>query len=65
MQLIDPKHPFYRPLWRRIVIVAICVGWFLFELLVSHSQLFMPITAALAAYSAWVLLIGWKDDSAQ
>lgn len=61
MQLIDPAHPFYRPLWRRIAIVAVCAAWFLFELLVSHDTLFTPITAGLAAYSAWALLWRWKN----
>jgi hypothetical protein len=61
MQLIDPKHPFYRPLWRRIAIVGVCAAWFLFEILVSRDALFMPITAALVAYAAWVLLVGWKE----
>lgn len=63
MQLIDPNHPFYRPLWRRLVIVGICTAWFLFELLISRDPLFMPITAALAAYTAWVLLWRWQEPA--
>ena len=63
MQLIDTSHPFYRPRWRRIAIVAVCAAWFLFELLVSHDTLFMPLTAALSVYTAWVLLLRWKEPA--
>ena len=27
MKIIDPDHPFYRPLWVRLLIVGLCVGW--------------------------------------
>ena len=60
MQLIDPAHPFYRPLGRRIAVVAVCAAWFAFELFISHNNLFLMITAALTVYSAWVLLYRWK-----
>ena len=23
----DVDHPFFRPLWRRIALVAVCLGW--------------------------------------
>ena len=31
MQLIDPNHPVYKPLWVRVLIVAICFGWAIIE----------------------------------
>lgn len=37
MKLLDPQHPFYAPLWRRVVIVVLCLGWALVEL--SRSEL--------------------------
>jgi hypothetical protein len=27
MTLFDFHHPFYRPLWRRIAVVAVCILW--------------------------------------
>ena len=30
-RLFDLDHPFFIPLWRRVVIVAMCVGWALVE----------------------------------
>lgn len=26
-KLLDLDHPFFNPLWRRVVIVALCLGW--------------------------------------
>ncbi len=31
MAFFDFKHPFFEPLWRRIAVVAVCIGWGLFE----------------------------------
>lgn len=32
MSLFEVRTPFFRPLWRRVVATAICLGWALFEL---------------------------------
>ena len=32
MKFLDFKHPFYAPVWIRLSVVAVCVGWGLFEL---------------------------------
>ena len=29
--LIDLQHRFFIPLWRRIAVVAVCIGWGAFE----------------------------------
>ena len=63
MQLIDPAHPFYRPLWRRAVIVAVTAAWFGFEALISVSQLWSVISGAVLAYTAWILLFTWKGEA--
>jgi hypothetical protein len=31
MKFFDVQHPFFIPLWRRIVVVALCLGWAGFE----------------------------------
>ncbi|NHF73398.1 hypothetical protein [Paracoccus xiamenensis] len=30
--LVDPNHPFFRPLWVRILCVAFPFGWAMFEM---------------------------------
>lgn len=62
MQLIDPAHPFYKPLWVRLLIVGSCSGWAIFEA-IGGDPFFMIIMGALAIYSARVLLIMYKPPA--
>jgi hypothetical protein len=61
MKLIDAGHPFYKPLWRRLLIVAIVAMWAAYEFLVSKEMLWMSLSAGMLAYAVWVFLIGWKS----
>lgn len=63
MQIIDPKHPFYRPLWVRLLVVAICAVWFVVEL-VFGSPFFMVIMGALTVYTLLVLIIRFPREGA-
>lgn len=56
-----PDHPFYRPLWRRLAIIAVAAGWTAFEVLWSGNAMWMVIAAGFLAYSLWVFLIAWKE----
>lgn len=29
--LFEVRHPIFRPLWRRIAVTALCIGWALIE----------------------------------
>lgn len=51
----DQDHPFLRPLWRRIVLVAICVGWSIVEF-ASAQPFWGMLAAGMAAYGAWLYL---------
>jgi hypothetical protein len=59
MQIIDTKHPFYKPLWRRLAIVGSIAFWLAFEVLFGGDPMWMMISLALLAYTAWVLLLAW------
>ena len=61
MQLIDPTHPIYKPLWVRILIVAVCFGWSAVETLGSQPFWAM-LSGALGAYAAWMLLLNFKPE---
>ncbi|MDI7860755.1 hypothetical protein MRS76_02200 [Rhizobiaceae bacterium n13] len=59
MQLIDPNHPFYRPLWVRVAIVAVCAGWTLVEIY-AGEPFWAMLVGAVAVYSAYALLLTFK-----
>lgn len=62
MQIIDAKHPYFKPLWRRIAVVVACLGWALFEALNGQS-LWAAAFAAIGFYSAWVLIFRFEPES--
>ena len=59
MKLIDQAHPFYQPLWRRILIVAVIAGWLAFELMFTQNALWMTIAGGALAYAVWSFLVTW------
>ncbi|KQV64619.1 hypothetical protein [Rhizobium sp. Root1220] len=59
MQLIDPNHPSYRPLWGRILIVAVCFGWTAMEA-IKGDPFWAVLAGGAGVYSAYVLLWSYK-----
>ncbi|KAA0700618.1 hypothetical protein DTW90_02925 [Neorhizobium sp. P12A] len=58
MQLIDPNHPFYKSLWRRILIVAVCLGWAVIEAS-TREPFWAVLVGAVGIYAAWMLLLNF------
>jgi len=63
MRLIDPSHPFFRPAWRRYVIVALPFLWAGVEFTYG-SEVWSYLSAAIGGYLAWNLIWAWKDEDA-
>jgi len=59
--MFDFSHPFYKPLWRRIVISGFCAVWALFEF-ATGAPFWGMIFGAMAALTGWHFFIAWKDD---
>ncbi len=57
----DIGHPFYRPLWRRVVLVGVTGLWASYENFVVKDPMWMVLTAGVFVYAAWVFLIKWTD----
>ena len=55
-KFLDTDHPFFRPLWIRVLIVAVCLGWGLLEL-VTGAPLWAAVFLALGAYAAWAFFV--------
>lgn len=55
----DHEHPFFRPLWRRIAIVAVCAIWAALEW-AANSQFWGMIASGFTAYAIWQFLYLYK-----
>jgi hypothetical protein len=50
--MFDLDHPFFRPLWIRVIIVALCLGWALFEI-ASGSPFWAILFGAIGLFAAY------------
>lgn len=57
----DTRHPFYRPLWRRVLIVAVCLVWGAVEFW-YEAPFWGTIALGLGAYAAWTFLYAYDPD---
>lgn len=55
-------HPFFRPLWRRVAVVAATLGWSAVEWANGEATWGM-LTLGLAAYGAWMFLITYPKPA--
>jgi hypothetical protein len=59
----DLRHPFYRPIWIRIAIVASCLGWAIVEFY-NQAPLWGILFGAVGVYCAWGFFIAWDKITA-
>ncbi len=52
--MIDLDHPFYKPLWARLLIVGVCAAWAFFEFY-SGEPFWGTIVGGAGAYAAYKL----------
>lgn len=57
----DNEHPFFRPLWRRVVVLAVCLAWAVVEF-VSGSTGWGLVALAFGAYAVWQLFIRYAPQ---
>ena len=55
----DREHPFFRPLWRRILLVAFCALWAAWEIY-NGERFWAYLTLGITAYGAWVFLFTYN-----
>lgn len=61
--MFDLRHePFFRPLWRRIAVVALCLGWGAFEF-IGGAPFWGTLFAGAGLYAAWELLIAFDPET--
>lgn len=63
MKIIDTDHPFYRPLWRRLLLVAVCAAWTAVEFY-NNEQAWGTIFLVVTAYVFANLILFFKPSTA-
>lgn len=56
MRALNVDHPFLRPMWRRIVIVLLCLVWSVVEW-TAGSPFWAVLASALTVYALWALIL--------
>lgn len=62
MRLFELQTEFFLPLWRRVVVVAVCLAWTVFEF-VSGSPFWGMLFGGMGLYALWQLFLdGWPGN---
>ncbi len=60
MRKNDFHHPFFIPLWRRVAIVAVCLAWGVFELVMGNT-IWGLLFGGIGGLAAWHFFVTWGD----
>ncbi len=60
--LFDLNDPWFRPLWRRVAVTGLALGWGLFEL-VAGSAGFGILFLAIGAYAGWSFFVAFTPGA--
>ena len=61
----EQKHPFYKPLWRRVAVVVTIALWLAFELYQQSDGLWIAIAGGMLVYAVYIFFITWPKDTAE
>ena len=53
---LELRHPFFRPLWRRITLIAVLAGWTVLEA-TAGNPVWALLMAGIGIYSSYVFFI--------
>ena len=59
--MFDLDHPFFKPLWVRILVTALTLGWSVVEAL-TGSAFWFALLAGVGAWLAYSFFLARKDD---
>jgi len=59
MKLAEQDHPFFKPLWRRVAIVAVVAAWLAVEVFYVRDSLWIMVAAGMLVYAIWTFLLKW------
>lgn len=61
MKLLDVQHPFFRPVWRRVAIVVLCLGWAAFEFMTA-SPFFGVLFGGIGVYCGYQFFFAFAPE---
>ncbi|TIX20955.1 DUF3329 domain-containing protein [Mesorhizobium sp.] len=56
----DSEHPFFRPMWRRVAVVAVCIIWSIIEF-ATGTPFWGMIALGFAGYAVWQFFYLYKS----
>ncbi|PIE06840.1 MAG: hypothetical protein CSA74_10260 [Rhodobacterales bacterium] len=59
--MFDLRHPFFLPLWRRVLVVVLLAGWTLMELM-NETYTWAALVFAMAGYTAYQFFVVWNPE---
>ncbi|MFZ5962864.1 hypothetical protein ACOXXX_07915 [Thalassococcus sp. BH17M4-6] len=59
--MFDLRHPFFNPLWRRVLTVAVCAGWALVEFSQGNTG-WAAVFGGLGLWAGIVFFYKWEDQ---
>lgn len=65
-KLLDLNHPFFIPLWRRVLVVVACLGWALVEV-ANDSTVWAFLFGGIGLYAGYVFFLDFhpRDPDAK
>lgn len=61
---IEPEHPIYRPLWVRVLLVAVLIGWSALEFY-SQAPFWGVIAGGVGLFAAYELMWRYPEHRAR
>lgn len=54
--------PWFRPLYRRVILIAIVVAWCAWDWFYTHDGFWQLITLAALGYGVWIFFINFENE---
>ncbi len=58
---LDLRHPFFRPVWRRVVLVSVLVFWTVIEI-TQGNPFWAVLVGGICAYASYVFFLAFELD---
>jgi hypothetical protein len=59
------RHPWFEPLWRRLAVLAVCLGWVGLEAWNEPGGLWLWVALAVTGWGVWDLFLAGKYGRGQ